>query len=165
MYKLTTLAVLLIAAPLAAQTAPAMDHSKMDHSKMMAGQPAMDHSKMDHSKMDHSKMAGGKKMDCMGEDGQCKMMAAGKNTPANPYAETSMASHKTMMAAIGTDASETWTRKMIEHHRSGVAMSKIALDKAQDKETLANARMLVAAQEKEIGVYQAWLKSRGKAAQ
>ena len=160
MYKLTTLAVLLIAAPLAAQTAPAMDHSKMDHSKMMAGQPAMD-----HSKMDHSKMAGGKKMDCMGEDGQCKMMAAGKNTPANPYAETSMASHKAMMAAIGTDVSETWTRKMIEHHRSGVAMSKIALDKAQDKETLANARMLVAAQEKEIGVYQAWLKSRGKAAQ
>lgn len=143
MYKMLTLAAILAAAPLTAQTPPAMDHSKMDHSKM----------------------ADAKKMDCMGEDGQCKMMAAGKNTPANPYAEASMASHKAMMAAMGADASETWTRQMIEHHRGGVAMSRIALDKAQDKDTIANARKLIAAQEKEIGVYQAWLKSHGKAAQ
>ena len=160
MYRILTLAALLAAAPRAAQSMQGMDHSKMDHSKMDAGKPAMD-----HSKMDHSKMAAGKKMDCMGEDGQCKMMAAGKNTPTNPYAEASMASHKAMMAAMGGDASETWTRQMIEHHRGGIAMSKIALDKAQDKDTLANARKLIAAQDREIGVYQAWLKSRGKTAQ
>lgn len=148
MYRILTLAALLAAAPLAAQTMQGMDHSKMDHSKM-----------------DHSKMVEGKKMDCMGEDGQCKMMVAGKNTPANPYAEASMASHKAMMAATGADASETWTRQMIEHHRGGVAMSRIALDKALDKDTLASARKLIAAQEKEIGVYQAWLKSHGKATQ
>ena len=155
MYRILTLAALLAAAPLAAQSMQGMDHSKMDAGK----------SAMDHSKMDHSKMADGKKMDCMGKDGQCKMMAAGKNTPTNPYAEASMASHKAMTAAMGSDASETWTRQMIEHHRGGIAMSKIALDKAQDKDTLASARKLIAAQDREIVVYQAWLKSRGKTAQ
>lgn len=158
MFKSLILAALLAAAPLAAQSMQGMDPSKTNPGKM------------DHSKMDHGKKPDDQKMGCMGEDGQCKMMAgkmmaAGKNTPANPYAEASMASHKAMMAAIGGDASETWTRQMIEHHRGGIAMSKIALDKAQDKETLANARTLIAAQDREIGGYQAWLKSRGKTAQ
>lgn len=159
MRMLMTMMALLLATPLAAQSMPGMDHSKMDHGKM-AGKPAMD-----HSKMDHCKMADGKKMGCLGEDGQCKMMAAGKNTAANPYAEASIASHKAMMAAMGGDASETWTRKMIEHHRGGIAMSKIALAEATDSETQASARKLIAAQEKEVGAYQAWLKSHGKSAQ
>ena len=158
MFKSLILAALLAAAPLAAQSMQGMDPSKTNPGKM------------DHSKMDHGKKPDDQKMGCMGEDGQCKMMAskmmaAGKNTPANPYAEASMASHKAMMTAMGGDASETWTRQMIEHHRGGIAMSKIALDKAQDKDTLANARKLIAAQDREIGVYQAWLKSRGKTAQ
>lgn len=162
MHKYLTLAALLVAVPVMAQTPSPVDHSKMqgmDRSKMSGmnhgaqakpGQamPPMDHSKMQG--MDQSKMGG------MGE-----IM---KNTPANPYAEAGMAMHHKMMV-VGTDPSETWTRQMIEHHRGGIAMSKIALDKAQDKDTLANARKLIAAQDREIGVYQAWLKSRGKTAQ
>ena len=172
---LMTMTALLLAAPLSAQAMQGMDHSKMDQGKTEASKPAMDqskmdhskmdHSKMDHSKMDHGKMGDGKKMDCMGADGQCKMMGAMKNSAANPYAEASMASHKAMMAAMGSDAAETWTRKMIEHHRGGIAMSKIALTEAKDADTQASARKLIAAQDKEIVEYQAWLKSHGKAAQ
>ena len=162
---LMTMTALLLAAPLSAQAMQGMDHSKMDQSKTEASKPAMDQSKMDHSKMDHGKMGDGKKMDCMGADGQCKMMGAMKNSAANPYAEASMASHKAMMAAMGSDAAETWTRKMIEHHRGGIAMSKIALTEAKDADTQASARKLIAAQDKEIVEYQAWLKSHGKTVQ
>lgn len=35
--------------------------------------------------------------------------------------------HQKMMAAKGADVSETFMRKMLEHHRGGVAMSDIAL--------------------------------------
>ena len=162
---LMTMTALLLAAPLSAQAMQGMDHSKMDQGKTEASKPAMDQSKMDHSKMDHGKMGDGKKMDCMGADGQCKMMGAMKNSAANPYAEASMASHKAMMAAMGSDAAETWTRKMIEHHRGGIAMSKIALTEAKDADTQASARKLIAAQDKEIVEYQAWLKSHGKTVQ
>lgn len=162
---LMTMTALLLAAPLSAQAMQGMDHSKMDERKAEAGKPATDHSKMDHSKMDHGKIGGDKKMDCMGADGQCKMMGAMKNSAANPYAEASMVSHKAMMAAMGGDASETWTRKMIEHHRGGIAMSKIALTEVKDADTQASARKLIATQDKEIGEYQAWLKRHGKAAQ
>jgi uncharacterized protein (DUF305 family) len=100
--------------------------------------------------MDHGKMGG------MGE-----MM---KNTPANPYAEVGMAMHHKMMV-VGADASETWTRQMIEHHRGAIAMSKIAVTQASDKEVRTMAQKVVTMQEKEIASLQSWLKRHGKKAQ
>lgn len=110
--------------------------------------PPADHGKMQG--MNHSKM---------GEMGQ--MM---KNTPANPYAEVGMAMHHKMMV-VGADASETWTRQMIEHHRGAVAMSKIAVTRASDKEVRTMAQKIVTMQEAEIASLQSWLKRHGKAAQ
>jgi len=107
-----------------------------------------DHSKMQG--MDHSKTGG------MGE-----MM---KNTPANPYAEVSMAMHYKMMI-VGADASETWTRQMIEHHRGAIAMSKIAVAQASDTDVRAMAQKIVTTQEKEVASLQSWLKRQGKTAQ
>ena len=162
MHKYMTLAALLVASPIAAQTPPPVDHSKMqgmNHDAMPtpgASTPAMDHSKMqmmDHGKMegmDHSKMGG------MGE-----MM---KNTPANPYAEVGMAMHHKMMV-VGTDASETWIRQMIEHHRGAIAMSKIAVAQASDKDVRTMAQNVVTMQEKEVASFQSWLKRNGKKAQ
>ncbi len=162
MPKYLTLAALLVAAPIAAQTPPPVDHSKMqgmNHDAMAKpgeSTPAMDHSKMpmmDHGKMegmDHSKMGG------MGE-----MM---KNTPANPYAEAGMAMHHKMMV-VGANASETWTRQMIEHHRGAIAMSKIAVTQASDKEVRTMAQKVVTMQEKEVASLQSWLKRHGNAAQ
>ena len=162
MHRYLTFAALLVAVPVAAQTPPPVDHSKMqgmDHTKMSGmnhdaqakpgeAMPPMDHSKMQG--MDHSKMGG------MGE-----MM---KNTPANPYAEAGMAMHHKMMV-VGADASETWTRQMIEHHRGAIAMSKIAVAQASDKEVRTMAQKVVTMQEKEVASLQSWLKRHGKTAQ
>ena len=97
---------------------------------------------MDHSKMDHGKMM--------------------QNTAANPYAQSEMKMHQAMMKAQGTDAAETWTRKMIEHHRGGVEMSRIAVAQAKDKETRDMATKTMAMQNKEIAELQGWLKRHGK---
>ena len=104
----------------------------------------MDHGKM--ASMDHAKMGG------MGE-----MM---KNTAANPYAEAGMAMHHNMMV-VGADASETWARQMIEHHRGAIAMSKIAVTQAKDKEVRAMAQKDIAMQEKDVASLQSWLKRHG----
>lgn len=111
----------LVAAPVLAQQT--MDHSKMqgmDNSKMQG----MDHSKMQG--MDHSKMM--------------------QNTAANPYAQSEMKMHDAMMKAVGADASETWVRKMLEHHRGGVEMSKIAMAQAKDKEVRDQAQKTITEQ-------------------
>ena len=46
---------------------------------------------------------------------------------AELYRPAMMDMHQKMMAANGTDMSETFMRKMLEHHRGGVTMSDVAL--------------------------------------
>ena len=154
MHKNLALAAFILAAPVAAQTAPPVDHSSMPgmNNGMQAkpGEPmqAMDHSKMQD--MSHSKM-----------DGMAAMM---KNTPANPYAEAGMAMHHKMMI-VGGEASETWARQMIEHHRGAIAMSQIAVAQASDKELRTMAQNVVNMQVGEVASLQSWLKRHGKKAQ
>ncbi len=147
---LITVAALAFTCPVLAQQAPTppMDHSKMPTSQKSPMQPT-DHSKMDHSKMhmEHSDMM------------------AMKNDPNNPYGATEMDMHKKMMMAKAGLPSELWTRKMIEHHRGAIAMSRVALEKATDKQTRNMAQMTITAQTREISKMQAWLKSHGKPAQ
>lgn len=150
MHKFLAVGALLLAAPLAAQTPPQVDHAA-HQGAMQKPAPAM--SAMDHGKMegmDHTKMGG-----------KCEMM---KNTAANPYAEAGMAMHHKMMV-VGSDASETWVRQMIEHDRGAIAMSKIALTQAKDKDVRAMAQQDIAIQEKDIASLQSWLKQHGKKAQ
>ena len=123
---------------------------------MGAGPQSKPEAPMDHGKMqgmDHAKMGE------MGEMGE--MM---KNTPANPYAEAGMAMHHKMMVT-GADASESWARQMIEHHRGAIAMSTIAVTQAADKELRTMAQKIVTMQEKEVASLQSWLKRHGKTAQ
>lgn len=47
--------------------------------------------------------------------------------PNNPFAQSEMAMDKAMMAAVGVNAADSWVRKMIEHHRGAVEMSKVVL--------------------------------------
>lgn len=85
-----------------------------------------------------------------------------QNDSANPYMHDEMDMHQKMMSAKGADASETWTRKMIEHHRGAIAMSRTALAKAADAKTKQYAQKAITAQTKEIAELQAWLRSHGK---
>ena len=164
MHKYLTLAALLIATPLAAQMPPPSDHGAMgtmNHDAMAgmnqeapakpaAPMPTLDHDKM--STIYHPKMNGMEEMPMM------------ENTTANPYAETGMAMHHKMMVT-GADASETWTRQMIEHHRGAIAMSKIVVVKAMDKATRTMAQNDIAMEDREIVGLQSWLKRHGKTAQ
>lgn len=103
--------------------------------------------------MDHGQMAG------MSQDDMAKMMAG------NPYAQAEMDMHVKTMAAKQGDASEMWTRKMIEHHRGAVAMSRVALRIANDGETKRMAEMNITEQEKSIVELQGWLRKHGKSPQ
>jgi uncharacterized protein (DUF305 family) len=100
--------------------------------------------------MAHSQMGGMKGAD------MSKMMAG------NPYGQAEMDMHQKMMAAKQGDAAEMWTRKMIEHHRGAVAMSRVALRVANDAETKRMAQMGIAEQEKSIAELQGWLSKHGK---
>ena len=77
--------------------------------------------------------------------------AGGEAMPSGPFAQADMQMHERMMAAVGANASETWTRKMIEHHRGAVAMSQILIDQGGDPRFLEMARMTVDKQQREIG--------------
>ena len=100
--------------------------------------------------MDHSQMKG------MNHNDMATMMAG------NPYGQAEMDMHQKMMAAKQGDPSEMWTRKMIEHHRGAIAMSRVAVRDAKDAETRQMAQMTITKQEKDITELQAWLRKHGK---
>ena len=100
--------------------------------------------------MDHSQMKG------MNHNDMATMMAG------NPYGQAEMDMHQKMMAAKQGDPSEMWTRKMIEHHRGAITMSRVAVRDAKDAETRQMAQMTITKQEKDIAGLQAWLRKHGK---
>ena len=66
-------------------------------------------------------------------------MSAMTADPNNPFAQAEAQMHERMMAAVGSNPSETWIRKMIEHHRGAVAMSDIVLAQNPTPEVRAEA--------------------------
>lgn len=92
-------------------------------------------------------------------------MSMMKSTPANPYPPAEMEMHRKMMAAMGGDATETWVRKMIEHHRGAIAMSRIVLRETRDPKVRMMATKSTAEQTREIGELNAWLRAHGKRTQ
>lgn len=89
-------------------------------------------------------------------------MSMMKPTPANPYPPAEIDMHRKMMAAMGADATETWVRKMIEHHRGAIAMSRIVLRETRDPRVRTMATKTTAEQTREIGELNAWLRAHGK---
>lgn len=68
----------------------------------------------------------------------------------NPFAQSEMAMDQAMMAAVGVNPADSWVRKMIEHHRGAVEMSRIVLAQSPTAEVAAMAEMTIANQGKEI---------------
>ncbi|WP_262503845.1 DUF305 domain-containing protein [Sphingosinithalassobacter sp. CS137] len=78
--------------------------------------------------------------------------------PSNPYAKAEMQMMERIEAAYGANPSETWTRKMIEHHRGAIAMSDLLLAQGGgDPRILEKARMTADMQRREISELEALL--------
>lgn len=88
-----------------------------------------------------------------------------KTDTANPYMASETDMHDKMMAAKGADAAETWTRKMIEHHKGALSMSEVALKETDDAMVRDMAQKTIDMQTKEIAELQKMLTDKGKAAQ
>ncbi|MDQ3482285.1 MAG: DUF305 domain-containing protein [Pseudomonadota bacterium] len=84
--------------------------------------------------------------------------------PNNPFAQAEAQMHERMMAAAGADPSETWIRKMIEHHRGAVAMSDIVLAQNPTPQVRAEAEKTRTDQLREIGRLEAMLTGEEAAA-
>jgi uncharacterized protein (DUF305 family) len=70
--------------------------------------------------------------------------------PVNPYAEGERRSHERMMAVVGANSSETWLRKMIEHHRGGIEMSEIVIAQGGNPRVAEMARRSAESQRRDI---------------
>lgn len=70
--------------------------------------------------------------------------------PTNAYASAEEQMQNRMMAAVGVDASDTWVKKMIEHHRGAVEMSDVLLRQAGAGPMAEMARKTKDKQQKEI---------------
>jgi uncharacterized protein (DUF305 family) len=68
----------------------------------------------------------------------------------NPFAEAEMQMNDKMMAAIGTDAGDSWSKKMIEHHQGAIAMARIALEQKPSADVAKMAQETIEKQQKDI---------------
>ena len=80
------------------------------------------------------------------------LVAQGNPDPASAqlYAAAEKQMHDAMMAAKGADLSDTFIRKMLEHHKGAVAMSDVALANGATGAVRAQIEKTKAEQQKEI---------------
>ena len=70
--------------------------------------------------------------------------------PSDPYPASEMKMHEAMTSAVGADVSDTFVRKMIEHHKGAIAMSKIEVARGYDDRVIPIARRVIAKQQQEV---------------
>lgn len=107
-------------------------------------------------------MKGMKGMDGMAGGHRMEMMHP---TPANPFPHAEMQMHMAILHAVGSDADETFVRKMIEHHRGAIEMARIVASSTKDARVRQFSDETIAKQTQDIADLQAWLAQHGKAAQ
>ena len=80
------------------------------------------------------------------------MLSSRPSDPASmePYHAAMSAMDNEMMAAQGANASETYLRKMLAHHKGALAMSEIVLARSSDLKVKAAAAAVKADQTKEV---------------
>lgn len=83
---------------------------------------------------------------------------------AELYRPAMMDMHQKMMAASGSDVSDTYLRKMLEHHRGAVAMSDVALANGVTGAIRSQIQKTRTSQQKEIDMVEAMLRGEPMAA-
>lgn len=88
-----------------------------------------------------------------------KLQSKSPADPASlePFKPANMAMHEAMMAAKGADVSETYLRKMAEHHRGAIALSDVVLAKGATGRVRAAAQKVKTVQAKEVSMIEAML--------
>lgn len=74
---------------------------------------------------------------------------AAASAEANPFAEVEQRMNQAMMSAVGSDAGDTWARKIIVHHQGAIDMSEAVLAQSPPPEVAEVARMTVDKQRKD----------------
>lgn len=92
------------------------------------------------------------------ESGQGNHSTAGHDAtvaePADPYPEAEMRMHDAMTSAVGADVSDTWVRKMIEHHKGAIAMADFEAAHGHDDRVIPIAKRMAVKQRQEIAELQ-----------
>jgi len=88
-----------------------------------------------------------------------KLLSKSPADPASlePFNPANMKMHEAMMAAKGADVSETYLRKMLEHHRGAVALSDVVLAMGAAGGVRTAAQKVKTDQSKEIAMIEAML--------
>jgi len=78
------------------------------------------------------------------------------------YQDANARMHKDMDIRFTGDADVDFARGMIPHHQGAVDMARVVLAHGTDPELKRMAGEIIAAQEKEIAFFKAWLQKKGR---
>ena len=92
--------------------------------------------------------------------------------PAHAAGKTSMAMHSSMDEMHKMMKSMTMTGNqdmdfammMVAHHQGAVDMAQAQIDHGKDKQMISAAKKIIAAQKKEIAMFEAWMKKHAHSA-
>lgn len=78
---------------------------------------------------------------------------------SDAFADAEQKMNDAMMAAIGSDAGDSWAKKMIAHHQGAIDMSQAVLEQNPKPDVAQMARDAIAKQQKDIADIQKLLKN------
>jgi uncharacterized protein (DUF305 family) len=88
-----------------------------------------------------------------------------RETRVGPFSADEMGMRQKMMSAVGSGASQTWVRKMIELHSGAIAISRIVLRDHPDAHVRATVTKYIVGHTRDISDMQRWLRQQGESGQ